>query len=553
MEMLTDTDASGDYVIPKIIYSDAYSSEMVAFADLVLPDTTYLERHDCISLLDRPISEPDAAGDAIRWPVVEPDRPGHDGVRGFQSVLLDLGVRLGLPGMVDAKGEPIYRDYADYMVNHQRRPGVGPLAGWRGDGTADRAAARPIPTRSPAISRTAASGPRMSRPRPPISNPSTPPTRTGPSRMAFCDAPQPYLFQLYPEPLAKFQAAALGHGPHQPPDHLRAQLTEAMAPLPIWYPPLSDARIDLADFPLHAITQRPMAMYHSWGSQNAWLRQIHGQNPLYVPDRRLGRARLRGRRLGACHLAARPHHRARRAHGRAEPEHRLDLERHRQAPRRLGAVARRARGDQGLPAQPPDPRTAAAARRRHALVELRPGHRPGRLVRPARAHREGPAPDPLRSPRSPPRPRRSAAARTDVAYGREWANEPSRTYATCMVCAVATTHRLSAPFARANALGAAPGPRKRRGCLQEPATPASRAEPTAEGCGEIYPMLSIGTRLRGWRGIAPPRWAGASRLSTARSGKPRRHRLQASWCGDCVARFVHRSCIEISPCFRCLA
>ena len=26
-----------------------------------------------------------------------------------------------------------------------------------------------------------------------------------------------------------------------------------------------------------------MAMYHSWGSQNAWLRQIHGWNRLYVP------------------------------------------------------------------------------------------------------------------------------------------------------------------------------------------------------------------------------------------------------------------------------
>jgi len=24
-------------------------------------------------------------------------------------------------------------------------------------------------------------------------------------------------------------------------------------------------------------------MYHSWGTQNAWLRQIHGMNPLYVP------------------------------------------------------------------------------------------------------------------------------------------------------------------------------------------------------------------------------------------------------------------------------
>jgi NAD-dependent dihydropyrimidine dehydrogenase PreA subunit len=129
MEMLTDKDDDGQYVIPKIIYSDAYSSEMVAFADLILPDTTYLERHDCISLLDRPISEPEALCDSIRWPVVEPDRD----VRGFQSVLLDLGARLKLPGFVDEDGAPVYKDYADYIVNHQRKPGIGPLSGWRGE------------------------------------------------------------------------------------------------------------------------------------------------------------------------------------------------------------------------------------------------------------------------------------------------------------------------------------------------------------------------------------------------------------------------------------
>ena len=62
MEMLTDKDEAGDYKIPYIIYSDAYASEMVAYADLVLPDTTYLERWDCISLLDRPICDADGAG-----------------------------------------------------------------------------------------------------------------------------------------------------------------------------------------------------------------------------------------------------------------------------------------------------------------------------------------------------------------------------------------------------------------------------------------------------------------------------------------------------------
>jgi sulfite dehydrogenase (quinone) subunit SoeA len=103
---------------------------MTAYADLILPDTTYLERHDCISLLDRPISEADAAADAIRWPVIEPDRD----VRPFQTVLLDLGHRLGLPGMTNPDGTPAFRDYADYMVRHERKPGIGPLAGWRGDG-----------------------------------------------------------------------------------------------------------------------------------------------------------------------------------------------------------------------------------------------------------------------------------------------------------------------------------------------------------------------------------------------------------------------------------
>ncbi len=58
-----------------------------------------------------------------------------------------------------------------------------------------------------------------------------------------------------------------------------------MDPLPIWYAPMIDAHEDPAAWPVHALTQRPMAMYHSWGSQNAWLRQIHGRNPLYVPTR----------------------------------------------------------------------------------------------------------------------------------------------------------------------------------------------------------------------------------------------------------------------------
>ena len=39
--------------------------------------------------------------------------------------------------------------------------------------------------------------------------------------MGFYDVVQPYIFQLYVEPLRKFQAAAEGVGERQPPEHLR--------------------------------------------------------------------------------------------------------------------------------------------------------------------------------------------------------------------------------------------------------------------------------------------------------------------------------------------
>ena len=102
-DMLADKDPeTGEYRIPHIICADAFASETIAWSDLVLPDTTYLERYDAISMLDRPISSADGPADAIRQPVLTPDRD----VRPFQDVLLDLGARLGLPGMVDDGGRP---------------------------------------------------------------------------------------------------------------------------------------------------------------------------------------------------------------------------------------------------------------------------------------------------------------------------------------------------------------------------------------------------------------------------------------------------------------
>ncbi len=278
MDMLTDKDESGAYKIPKIIYSDAYSSEMVAFADLILPDTTYLERHDCISLLDRPISEQDAMADSIRWPVVEPDRD----VRGFQTALIQLGVKLGLPGMVDADGKAIYTDYADYITNHQRRPGVGPLAGFRGEDGQGKGRGAPNPNQIQAYIDNGGFWMDHVPEDAQYNRPSNVAYQDWAVERGIYDAPQPYIFQLYVEPMAKFRLAAQGKGEQQPPEHLRERLIATMDPLPVWYQPFEEQGVDLDEYPLHALTQRPAAMYHSWGSQNAWLRQIHGHNPLYV-------------------------------------------------------------------------------------------------------------------------------------------------------------------------------------------------------------------------------------------------------------------------------
>ena len=279
MEMLTATDPeTGDYKIPKLIYSDAYSSEMVAYADLILPDTTYLERHDAISLLDRPICEADAVADAIRWPVVEPDRD----VRGFQSVLLDLGARLGLPGMVNDDGSPKFKDYGDYIVNHQRKPGIGPLAGFRGENGGAEGRGEPNPNQLEAYIENGAFWQAEIPDEAKYYKPVNAAYQEFAVEMGFYDAPQPYAFQIYSEVLQKFRLAAEGHGDQQPPEHLRERITRCFTPLPSWYPPFEGSAVDEEAFPLHALTQRPMAMYHSWGSQNAWLRQIHGHNPMFI-------------------------------------------------------------------------------------------------------------------------------------------------------------------------------------------------------------------------------------------------------------------------------
>ena len=379
MRMLDDKDpATGEYRIPKIIYSDAYSSEMVAYADLVLPDTTYLERHDCISLLDRPISEPDGPGDAIRQPVVKPDRD----VRAFQDVLIELGARLGLPAFVDAEGRPRYPattpTTSSPRARARRRP-AGRLArrGRRAQGRGGAATRR-------SSTRYIENG-CFWRSELPLEQQffkhANKAYQDCAAAMGLHRPPEPVMFQLYIEIAAEVPPGGAGHGAGR----CRPQNT-ARASTPIstrCRSGISRSRkraVDPADFPLHAITQRPMAMYHSWGSQNAWLRQIHGQNRLYM-NRATASGSASRRRLGLGDRAITAGSGADRADGRRQPGHGVDLERDRQAQRRL-EPRRRTR-----------PKSRSGFLLNHLISELLPPPRDGGA---------DVSPTPTRSPARPP-------------------------------------------------------------------------------------------------------------------------------------------------------
>jgi anaerobic selenocysteine-containing dehydrogenase len=272
---------SGEYKIPFLVVADAFHSEMTAFADLILPDTTYLERHDVMSMLDRPISEFTGPVDAVRIPVVPPTGD----CKPFQEVLIELGTRLKLPTFVTKDGQRKYRDYPDFIVNWETEPGsgIGFLSGWRGKGGEKFLVGEPNPRqwemyaqhhcvyhhelpRSYQYMRNWNQGylewSRANRI----------------TRYA-----EPILIHLYSEVLQHFRAAAQGRGlTRKPPAHLKKRIETYFDPLPFFYEPLEAQLTDRHKYPLAAVTQRPMAMYHSWDSQNAWLRQIHTYNTLHI-------------------------------------------------------------------------------------------------------------------------------------------------------------------------------------------------------------------------------------------------------------------------------
>jgi anaerobic selenocysteine-containing dehydrogenase len=282
--MLNERGADGEYRIPFLVVCDAFQSETVAFADLVLPDTTYLERHDVMSMLDRPISEFDGPIDAVRVPVVPP--AGE--CKPFQEVLIELASRLGFPAFTDSEGRRKYKDYPDFVVRHETEPGsgIGFLAGWRGADGSKAMRGEPNPAQWQMY---AANNCVFKHELPPSYRYMRNWNRgymQWAQRARIRRWGEPILVHLYSEVLQRFRLAAQGKWPgRRPPPQLAKRVETYFDPLPFYHAPLEHEVTDLERYPLAALTQRPMAMYHSWDSQNAWLRQIHAHNYLFINPR----------------------------------------------------------------------------------------------------------------------------------------------------------------------------------------------------------------------------------------------------------------------------
>ncbi len=194
--------------------------------------------------------------------------------------------RLGLPPMVAEDGSPKFKDYADYIQNHIRRPGVGPLIGFRGADGDQEGRGEANPNQMAAYIENGGFYQAHVPEEAAFYKPWNAAYQDWAVKTSLYETPQPYLFSIWSEPMRKFQLAAEGHGAIQPPDHLRAQAETGDGPACR----SGIRRLAMTEaagwgYPIHALTQRPMDMYHSWGSQNAWLRQIRGMNFLYVPTK----------------------------------------------------------------------------------------------------------------------------------------------------------------------------------------------------------------------------------------------------------------------------
>ena len=189
------------------------------------------------------------------------------------------------------EGAPRYHGgYPDYIVNHERRPGVGPLAGWRGAEGENAGRGAPNPHQ---LERYIANGCFWKHELPE-------------DQLYFKHANNAYLKAAVADGVDRQARDRSCCSSMSSRCSVSASLRKGMEACCRRKRTASASRLIsircrsgtcrsrrpgsiATTFPLHALTQRPMQMYHSWHSQNAWLRQILGNNRLFV-NRTAGRA-----------------------------------------------------------------------------------------------------------------------------------------------------------------------------------------------------------------------------------------------------------------------
>jgi sulfite dehydrogenase (quinone) subunit SoeA len=188
-------------------------------------------------------------------------------VRPFQEVLVELATRLRFPAFVTPEGARKYRDYPDFIVKYERAPGIGFLAGFRGAKGDQSLRGEPNPNQWKAYIANGAFFTHEWEEKQKYYRFMNRDYQEAALKAGFILKVEPIVLQIYSEPLERFRKAA-------------PKNSQYFDPLPTWYPVTDPA------YPFVAITQRPMVMYHSWDSQNAWLRQLLSQNFIYMNEAR---------------------------------------------------------------------------------------------------------------------------------------------------------------------------------------------------------------------------------------------------------------------------
>src|SRR5256714_3037861 len=167
-----------------------------------------------------------------------------------------------------------FHSYKDFIVNYEKFAGIGFLAGWRGKNGESHLRGEPNPNQWEAYidhqSFFAYPWPENMRY---YRYANKDYLEFAEKHALFGTPPVPVIMQIYSEPLQKFRLAGQGlyDGPQPTSLTDRERLATYFDPLPFWYAPLEGAHApaqrdggrarSLADdYPLHAITQRPMMM-----------------------------------------------------------------------------------------------------------------------------------------------------------------------------------------------------------------------------------------------------------------------------------------------------